>query len=343
MLRELSVTIEAGSYVVLLGPSGCGKTTLLRIVAGLQRPAAGDVLLDGRSIVHLPPRRRDIAMVFQHNGLYPHQTVLGSIRLPLKGNLSAREIDGRVQQAVRLTRIESILDRYPDRLSGGELRRAAVAKAIARGASVRLLDEPLSALDVPARRELQDDLLRWHGEAPGTTIHVTHDGQEAMRMADQIAVIEAGKIIQFATPEVIYSDPASVTVASSIGPSSINLLTGSLRNGKLQPNDPALSLDYRLSSNLTDRDILVGLRPDTAELTSTGTRPSFVGRVERICCVGSNFECLVSSPQTKLRVLVATPHAKLGDEVTVSWPTGEVLIFDAHTQRRVDGQADRQP
>jgi len=339
VLNEISLSVQSGSYVVLFGPSGCGKTTLLRIIAGLQRADRGDVRLDDRSIIHLPPRKRDIAVVAQHDGLYPHRTVAQSMRLPLRGTLTSREIDDRIEKAVRLTRIEPIVNRYPDRLSGGELRRAAIAKAIARGASVRLLDEPLSALDAAVRQTLQNDLLRWHAEVPGTTIHVTHDGQEAMRMADRIAVIEQGKIIQFATPNDIYSKPASVTVAKSVGNPSINLFPGLLRQGKIRATDPALSIECQLATQAPDSDVWIGVRPESFQIHSNqelnANHSSFAGRVERIDRIGSVIELQLSSENGLVRVNVQESHLRPGDRVRLIVPFSHLNVFDRLTGQRI--------
>lgn len=228
ILRGLDFGIPDGffnPYVVLLGASGCGKTTTLRLIAGLDRPDSGAVLIDDRNVARVPPRGRDVSMVFQADAMYPHLSVADSIALSAKAG-PAKDRKSRTKRAVELTRLDSIVDRYPDRLSGGELRRAAIAKAIARGAGVRLLDEPLSALDGGVRYELAGDLRRWHDADPGTTIHVTHDGEEAMRLADVIAVMHDGRIEQIGTPDELYQRPISVAVASSLGHLPINLIAG---------------------------------------------------------------------------------------------------------------------
>ncbi len=263
VLSEFDLSVESGQYVVMLGPSGCGKTTILRIIAGLHRPDRGDVLFDEKPVNAIAPRHRDVALMFQHDGLYPHLTVDQSIRFALRGRAEPAEIESRVAEAIALTRINAIADRYPGRLSGGELRRAALAKTIARQSSVRLLDEPLSALDMPVRHELQDDILRWHAAVPGTTIHVTHDGQEAMRMADKVAVIEQGRVVQFAEPMEILSSPRTVSVAKAMGTPPINLLGARIRNGKVEANDPRVACRIEIKSTEPDRDAVIGIRPDS--------------------------------------------------------------------------------
>src|SRR6056297_1425373 len=173
LLRGLDLEVASGEYLVLLGRSGCGKTTLLRAIAGLLRPNGGQIRFDGQSVTNLPPRRRKVAFVFQHDALYPHLTVRGSIRFSLRNQDGLGAIDPRIDRAAELTGIANLLDRFPDQLSGGERRRCALAKAVASGNRLRLLDEPLSALDAPLRFSLQEDILRWHQSDGGTTIHVT--------------------------------------------------------------------------------------------------------------------------------------------------------------------------
>ena len=204
-------------------------------------------------------------MVFQHDGLYPHVTVEKSIRLGIPAKVSESELRARLSQAAELTRIQGLLDRYPDQLSGGELRRGAVAKAIVRQSPVRLLDEPMPALDASTRHSLQDDLLRWHQTVPGTTIHVTHDGYEAMRMADRIAILDGGRITQFDSPATIYHRPHDITVAQAIGSPSINLIPASIERGRLVSRDPRvqLAIDHKVSGS--DRNVLVGVRSESLD------------------------------------------------------------------------------
>ncbi len=287
VLDGFDLSVESGEYVVILGPSGCGKTTTLRVISGLQRPDRGSVLLDETPVTDTRPRDRGVSMVFQHDGLYPHLTVGQSIRFGLNRQtsgapaVSAAELDKRLTQAAELTHLSSLLDRYPDQLSGGELRRASVAKAIVQRRPVRLLDEPLSALDAAARSELQDDLLRWHETVPGTTIHVTHDGYEAMRMADRIAVMDRGRIIQLATPKEIYGQPRSLTVARAIGSTPINVFSATVtQEGTVSPEaiGPAdQAVEVRLPGNLPAGPLDLAVRPESWSIltsTATSTAPS---------------------------------------------------------------------
>ncbi|MCO8121957.1 ABC transporter ATP-binding protein [Stieleria sp. TO1_6] len=219
VLRCINFVIAEGEYAVILGASGCGKTSLLRMIAGLIRPTAGQIFFDSRDVTSLPPRRRDVALVPQFDGLYPHFSLRRSIAFGLSTQLSALQRERRVIDAAERVGIQDLLERRPEQLSGGQLRRAAVAKAIARQAAIRLLDEPLSAVDATLRFSIEQDLRRLHQASPGVTLHVTHDGAEAMRMADRIAVIEQGQIAQFDTPERLRDAPATPAVAAALGQS----------------------------------------------------------------------------------------------------------------------------
>jgi multiple sugar transport system ATP-binding protein len=216
---------EEGEFLVLLGPSGCGKTTLLRMIAGLEQPTAGEILLGGENVIGLPPRARRVAMVFQSYALYPHMTVANNIAFPLKSQGVAPEERGpKVQWAAELFGIERLLDRRPRQLSGGERQRVALARALVREPSVFLLDEPLSNLDAKLRAAARDDLMEFQRRIGITTIYVTHDQVEAMGMGDRIAVMNQGKVRQLGTPEEVYHHPTDVFVAQFIGSPPMNLL-----------------------------------------------------------------------------------------------------------------------
>jgi ABC-type sugar transport system ATPase subunit len=349
VLRDLELHVPTGQYVVLLGPSGCGKTTILRIIAGLESPDRGDVLIGGKRVNALAPRLRDVSMVFQDDCLYPHLTVAESIGFALRGRLAAVEQQARIAEAAELTKTESILDRYPSGLSGGELRRAALAKAIARRASVRLLDEPLSALDAPIRHGLQDDILRWHAAVPGTSIHVTHDGQEAMRMADQIAVLDCGQVVQMAPPLDVYLRPQTVAVAQAIGSPPIEWFPARLIDGIVRSQHAALSCQVALDRPGPDRDLQLGVRPDswtvrTAEAAERFRQQSaglvLVGRAVRWQAVQGELHVVVHSADES--VLAVIPRSSLdmagvgAETIGLTAPPSSLHLFDAASGRRLD-------
>jgi multiple sugar transport system ATP-binding protein len=221
----VDLATREGEFLVLLGPSGCGKTTLLRMIAGLERQTAGDVLIGGENVNDLPPRSRKIAMVFQSYALYPHLTVQKNIAFPLKAQGVPRaDIPGKVEWAAALFGIERLLHRKPRELSGGERQRVALARALVREPSVFLLDEPLSNLDAKLRTSARDELQRFQRRIATTTIYVTHDQVEAMGLGDRIAVMQLGKVRQLGTPLEVYDDPADTFVAGFLGSPPMNLL-----------------------------------------------------------------------------------------------------------------------
>jgi multiple sugar transport system ATP-binding protein len=221
----ISLDVRDGEFLVLLGPSGCGKTTLLRIIAGLETPTAGQIWINGEVVNELPPRARGIAMVFQSYGLYPHLTVWNNIAFPLKTQGTAsNEIKRKVAWAARLLGIDHLADRRPRQLSGGERQRVALARALVREPSVFLLDEPLSNLDAKLRASARSELKQFQQTVRTATIYVTHDQVEAMGMGDRIAVIDHGRLRQVGTPSEIYEHPADEFVASFLGTPPMNLI-----------------------------------------------------------------------------------------------------------------------
>jgi multiple sugar transport system ATP-binding protein len=222
---RVDLTGHDGEFLVLLGPSGCGKTTLLRMIGGLEPPTTGDILIGGRVVTGLPPRARQIAMVFQSYALYPHMTVYDNIAFPLK----AQRVDKaaqrqKVQWAAEILGIDQFLKRKPRQLSGGQRQRVALARALVREPNVFLLDEPLSNLDAQRRASARDELQQFQREIGTTTIYVTHDQVEAMGMGDRIAVMDHGRIRQLGTPREIYDEPADTFVATFLGSPPMNLL-----------------------------------------------------------------------------------------------------------------------
>ncbi len=242
----VNLSTAEGEFLVLLGPSGCGKTTLLRMIAGIEEPTGGDILIEERVVTNLPPRMRNIAMVFQSYALYPHMTVYKNIAFPLRARgVDRTTIKDKVKWAAGMFGIERLLDRKPRQLSGGERQRVALARAMVREPSVFLLDEPLSNLDAILRASAREELRQFQKRVGVTTIYVTHDQVEAMGLGDRIVVMEKGKIRQVGTPLEIYHWPADTFVATFVGSPPMNLLG--------------------------EGDILTGFRPETflpAELVS---------------------------------------------------------------------------
>ena len=221
----VNLTTKEGEFLVLLGPSGCGKTTLLRMIAGLEDPTGGEILIGGQVVNDLPPRARKIAMVFQSYALYPHMRVFDNIAFPLRAQGMPRaEIPHKVEWAAGLFGIEKLLHRKPRELSGGERQRVALARAVVREPAVFLLDEPLSNLDAKLRTSARDELQQFQRRIGTTTIYVTHDQVEAMGLGDRIAVMQGGKVRQIGTPQEVYDEPADTFVAGFLGSPPMNLL-----------------------------------------------------------------------------------------------------------------------
>ncbi|MFN3994538.1 MAG: ABC transporter ATP-binding protein [Tabrizicola flagellatus] len=226
-LKDVSMTIPDGAFVVLLGPTGAGKTTTLRLIAGLDRPDAGDVRISGQSVLRDTPAQRDVAMVFQQYSLYPHLSVRDNLAFPLRSPMIAMpedQIARRVQEVAEVLRIPHKLDNKATALSGGEMQRVSIGRALVRNPRIYLMDEPLSSLDAKLRADLRIELKRIHADMGATFLYVTHDQIEAMTMATHVGVLDHGCLVQFGTPREIYETPVSAYVASRLGQPHINLL-----------------------------------------------------------------------------------------------------------------------
>jgi multiple sugar transport system ATP-binding protein len=229
----IDLTVADGELMVLVGPSGCGKSTLLRLIAGLETPTAGHILIDGRDVTSLPPQNRDVAMVFQSYALYPHLTVRENLGFGLRMRHTPRErITEQVDRAAAALGLEPLLDRKPGQLSGGQRQRVALGRAMVRNPKVFLLDEPLSNLDAQLRMETRAELARLHRRLRATSVYVTHDQEEAMTLGERMAVIRNGRIEQVAEPLEVYRRPASLFVAEFVGAPAMNLLPGELQAGR---------------------------------------------------------------------------------------------------------------
>ncbi|MFF0863734.1 ABC transporter ATP-binding protein [Nonomuraea sp. NPDC003560] len=291
---RLSLQAEDGEFLVLLGPSGCGKSTLLRMIAGLEEITEGDLWLDGQLANHLPPRDRDVAMVFQNGALYPHRTVRGNIAFPLEiAKSDPAMVRDRVTELSKALHIDETLDRRPGTLSGGQRQRVAMGRAIVRQPKLFLMDEPLSNLDAGMRTELRMEISALVRSLGVTTIYVTHDQVEALTLADRIAILNRGVLQDVGTPAQIYNDPATAFVAAFLNSQQLNLLAAGVRT----PQNQYVMLDFgphRLTmpwsdprayaiSQHTGGQVLVGMRPDgLAPVPESYDGPSFYGRVRAL-------------------------------------------------------------
>src|ERR1700736_572472 len=271
----IDLTVQDQEFLILVGPSGCGKTTTLRMIAGLEDITAGDIRIGGRSVIGLPPRDRDIAMVFQSYALYPHMSVYKNMSFSLRlRHTPKEEIDRRVREVAAILGLSERLNRKPRQLSGGERQRVAVGAALCRRAGVLLFDEPLSNLDAKLRVHMRTELKRLHQAVKSTMIYVTHDQVEAMTMGDRIVIMNGGSIQQVATPLEAYDKPANRFVAGFIGTPPMNFFDGKLTmNGdggsvELQ-GGIQLSLSRR-NVNATNRRVIFGIRPEHIHLKAEG-------------------------------------------------------------------------
>ncbi len=268
VLHGVNLRIADGEFVVLVGPSGCGKSTLLRMIAGLETVTGGDILIDGARINDLPPRDRDIAMVFQDYALYPHKSLFENMAFGLRLRKEPESvIQQRVMDAARLLKIEHLLDRKPAALSGGQRQRVAIGRAIVRQPKVFLFDEPLSNLDAQLRGEMRAEIKKLHHRLGATIIYVTHDQVEAMTLANQIAVMRGGHVMQFGSPDQIYNQPQALFVAGFMGSPAMNLLDAQRLPGALQVADQVLALPpERLAAAGASAALKIGLRPENCQI-----------------------------------------------------------------------------
>ncbi|MFG1360073.1 ABC transporter ATP-binding protein [Xanthobacter pseudotagetidis] len=274
VIHGVDVDIRDGEFVVLVGPSGCGKSTLLRMIAGLENITAGEILIGDRVINEVPPKERDIAMVFQNYALYPHMSVADNMGFSLKLRKAPKaEIKARVDRAAQILGLTKLLDRYPRQLSGGQRQRVAMGRAIVRDPQVFLFDEPLSNLDAKLRVQMRTEIKELHQRLKTTTVYVTHDQIEAMTMADKIVVMHDGIVEQMGAPLELYDRPANQFVAGFIGSPAMNFIKGKVQLGA----DPRLVTDSGVdvplpaAAGLSDgQSVIYGLRPEHVRLDPAG-------------------------------------------------------------------------
>jgi len=333
-VRQSSFTIEHGAFFVMLGPSGCGKTTTLRMIAGLELPSDGRILLDGEDVTFLRASHRDIAFVFQMFALYPHLSVFRNIAYPLRSQGVPRaEVRERVQETARLLRIEHLLKRGVSGLSGGDRQRVALGRAIVRRPKAFLMDEPLGALDAEFRRLMCGELRQLHDRIGATTIYVTHDQLEAMAMADRIAVMNHGVVEQVAAPQEIYDRPASMFVADFIGspPMSFLRFEGAVRPGERTVRVNGALLDVPQQREEAAGPLALGLRPEHVRLADDS---ALRGRVFGAEYLGTTQIVTVNTPHGQIKARIPSSHAVgIGDNVGLALRAERLVLFDAGSGR----------
>jgi multiple sugar transport system ATP-binding protein len=328
-------TIEDGSFFVMLGPSGCGKTTTLRMIAGLELPSEGRILLDGEDVTIRRAAERDIAFVFQLFALYPHMNVANNIGFPLKCQGVARDkIRGQVRETARLLRIEHLLSSKVSKLSGGDRQRVALGRAIVRRPKAFLMDEPLGALDAELRHFMCGELRELHDRIEATTIYVTHDQLEAMSMADWIAVMNRGIVEQIATPQEIYDLPASMFVADFIGSPPMNFIRfeGRLRRGdrSVRIRDATVAVPEAYEEGPAE-SLVLGVRPEHVAFSDVAP---IRGRVFGTEYLGTTQIVTVDIEQGQIKVRLPSSLAvRLGETVGLTFQSESLVVFDAASGR----------
>ena len=327
---HLTLDVADGELLVLLGPSGCGKTTALRMLAGLEYPDSGDIRIDGKSVVRLEPKDRDVALVFQSYALYPHMSARDNIRYPLKiKRMAESERDRRVATVAEMLSLQGLLDRRPARLSGGEQQRVALARAIVRQPRVFLMDEPLSNLDAKLRTHTRTELKALQRDLGTTTVFVTHDQAEAMTLADRIAVMDRGRLLQLGTPDDLYQRPANLFVAQFIGSPPMNILAAEVRDGALVTEGGwRLPLPKTIAAA---RTVSVGIRPEAIVIddAASGAQLAEVLIAEPL---GSEtiVDVTVGSTLVKVRAAPEVRPAR-GTRVNLRVDARALRLFDATT------------
>ena len=328
-------TIDDGSFFVMLGPSGCGKTTTLRMIAGLELPTEGRILLDGEDVTYRRAAERDIAFVFQLFALYPHMNVADNIGFPLKCQGVARdEIRRQVRETARLLQIEHLLSSKVSKLSGGDRQRVALGRAIVRRPKAFLMDEPLGALDAELRHLMCDELRELHDRIGATTVYVTHDQVEAMSMADRIAIMNRGVIEQIGAPQEIYDSPASMFVADFIGSPPMNFIRveGGLQRGdrSLRIRDTTIAIPEVGEEGGAD-SLVLGVRPEHVTLSDAAP---IRGRVFGTEYLGTTQIVTVDIEQGQIKArLPSSKNVRPGETVGLSFRSRSLVVFDAATGR----------
>jgi multiple sugar transport system ATP-binding protein len=325
----LSLEIEDGEFLVLVGPSGSGKTTALRMLAGLEEVDAGTISIGERDVTDLPPKRRDVAMVFQNYALYPYLTVAANIAFPLRiARVPKAERERRTNEVAQLLGLEQYLERKPGQLSGGQRQRVAMGRAIIREPSVFLMDEPLSNLDAKLRVQMRAEIAALQSRLGTTTVYVTHDQSEAMTLGDRVAVLSDGRLQQCDTPRALYARPANMVVAGFIGSPAMNLCRVPCANGSVQLGGVA----FDVPRGSTAGDVVIGLRPESLELAQDGI-PAEVEVVEEI---GADSYVFAAADVGKLVARVETRLApERGARISLRPRPDEAHLFDPASGARL--------
>ena len=336
VIHGVDISIRDGEFVVLVGPSGCGKSTLLRMIAGLENITAGEIRIGDRVVNNVPPKERDVAMVFQNYALYPHMTVAANMAFSMKlRGAPQSEIEERVNRAATILGLSQLLGRYPRQLSGGQRQRVAMGRAIVRDPQVFLFDEPLSNLDAKLRVQMRTEIKELHQRLKTTTIYVTHDQIEAMTMADKIVVMHDGRVEQIGAPLDLYDRPDNLFVAGFIGSPAMNMIKGRIRvNGTASFEGPAgvtFSLAAAGSGN-DGRPAVYGVRPEHFSLSDDGAE----AEVQVIEPTGSELQVVAKLGGEDIIAVFRERHQfKPGEKIRLKPDPRLVHLFDETTGKRL--------
>ncbi|HID86959.1 MAG TPA: ABC transporter ATP-binding protein [Anaerolineae bacterium] len=341
-VKGLSFSVEDGEFFCLLGPPGAGKTTILRIIAGLEKPDQGEVYLGPDLVNDVPPMERDVAMVFEDLALYPHMTAYDNLAHPLRLRRFTRpEIDRKVREVAETLHISHLLDRRPDTFSGGELRRVAIGRALVRRPKVLLLDQPLTDLDAWLRQEMTGELKKLQRETGQTMIYVTHDFEEAVTMADRIMVVNNGLAEQLGPPEEIYDRPETAFVASFVGSPSMNLIPcrAERQDGQLFLVHAAFRLPMpRVEADIESKKLLAGIRPEYVTVAEGAAEGSISATVDIVQPLGDEQIVDLSLEDGTVIKMIAPLELKLArkDRVGIHFSAEKLSLFDAQSGRRIE-------
>jgi len=357
-VHEFSVTIADGEFIILVGPSGCGKSTTLNMIAGLEDISSGELRIGGRRVNEIPPKDRDIAMVFQSYALYPHMTVRQNIAFPLTlAKMKKKQIAEKVAEVATVLDLTALLDRKPAQLSGGQRQRVAMGRAIVRHPQAFLMDEPLSNLDAKLRVAMRTEIARLQRRLATTTVYVTHDQTEAMTLGDRVVVMHAGRVQQIDTPDALYAHPANLFVAGFIGSPAMNFFPGTLTENGVRLPFGAVTLDAAsgaaLSGRTSNPEVIVGVRPEhlgdaaLAPAGPTGAAVRFSATVDVVESLGAEKYVYFSSSAVPARApqlsalaadtgqcvarVPAESRVEKGKPIELSVPADRLVLFDAES------------
>ncbi len=342
-VKDVDLEIADKEFVALVGPSGCGKSTTLRMIAGLEDISSGEIRIGGKVVNHLPPRDRDVAMVFQNYALYQHMSVYDNLAFGLRNKKVAEsEIKAAIDRAADILGLHELLQRKPKQLSGGQQQRVALGRCIVRNPQVFLFDEPLSNLDAKLRARMRIEIKRLHAKIPTTSVFVTHDQIEAMTLGDRVVIMRDGYVQQVGSPLTVYEKPANKFVAGFIGAPAMNFVDVTVRGDAVETSGLKISVNPAYARALRPyegRQVVMGMRPEHLALGDGAPGSSFDARVEVVEQLGSEIllETRVGADGITVARVPAETKIAPGDQVRISAPSGRLHFFDPTTELPIIG------